>query len=370
MGAGLVLQRTGLAVLAQLGIDKAALIFGKKLTRFLGKTSDGRIVYDLRHRELAPDFFSLGIHRHTLLELLSEKAQNLSIPIIYSFVCADVAIDGKACILTGTDGQRHRGLDLVVDASGTHSVLRDKFADIYSRRSFTYGALWGVCKAAATLPHDVLQQRFRGSSAGIGVIPIGKRPGSADEHIALHWSIRHRDAGDWRASPLDRWKEDVVSLFPEAEPLVAQFATHSNLTLADYRDIALRKFYSGRICFIGDACHSISPRLGQGANLGLVDALVLARCITHAATLDQGLATYDAMRKRHVNFYRHASRWMNVLFQSDGALAPIVRDMVFRAMTTIPWSRRQMLMTVGGMKTGIFSAIDPATLHADYPLSR
>ena len=47
----------------------------------------------------------------------------------------------------------------------------------------------------------------------------------------------------------------------------------------------------------------MSPRLGQGANLGLVDALVLSRILAQYENIDQALAEFDRARKRHVDFY-------------------------------------------------------------------
>lgn len=370
LGAGLVLQQTGLAVLANLGLDKSAIAQGAIIKRFLGKTAGGKTVYDLLHENLSPRYFSLGIHRHSLFQILFEKVLSLDIPVVSSFHSAAIIPEQDKYTLIALDNRRFGRFDLIIDASGTHSGIRDKYASIRFNRPFAYGALWGICEDREGFSSPVLHQRFHQSKTGIGLIPIGKRPGTGDrQHIALHWSIGHADYAAWKSRPLDHWKKEVTALCPEAKSLVAQFKEHAELTMADYREIALHRFYSGRIAFIGDACHSISPRLGQGANLALVDALALSRLLTTSASIDEALRQYDVDRKNHIRFYHRASRWMNFLFQSESMAASVVRDLSFRVMCRIPYTHRQMLMTMSGLKTGLFNAIDPGALHPDYALA-
>ncbi len=371
VGAGLVLQQTGLAVLANLNLDIMTIEKGAIINRFLGKNSKGHTVYDLLHENLSPNFFSVGIHRHTITKLLREKANFLNIPFIKSFETLDVALENDKHALISSDHQRIGRFDLIVDASGTHSVIRDKYASIAYKRPFAYGALWGVCESREDLPPNILQQRFHKAKVGIGIIPIGKKHGCEDiNHVAVHWSIRHKDYPAWRAAPLDDWKVEVVKLYADAENIVSRFNDHDDLTLAVYSDIALKKFYSNRIVFIGDSCHSISPRLGQGANLGLVDALILSRALAAATTIENSLAIYDASRKNHVKFYQRASRLMNFLFQSDNSAASFFRDVSFNAMYKVPYTHRQMLTTIGGIRTGLFSVLDLGSLHPDYAFLR
>src|SRR5215470_17528556 len=66
LGSGLLLQQTGLAVLAHLGLDHAAIAQGAKITRFRGVSSHGSAIFDLEHTSLSSNCFSLGIHRHSL----------------------------------------------------------------------------------------------------------------------------------------------------------------------------------------------------------------------------------------------------------------------------------------------------------------
>ena len=369
IGSGLVLQRTGLAVLANLGLDQKAVACGAKLTRFEGKTLEGKSVFDLSHENLAHGHFSLGIHRHSLFTLLYDDALSLNIDFVTDFDAAGAEGIGDRIYLVSRDGRRLGAFDLIVDASGTHSVLRDKYASIQHRRPFVHGALWGIYEDECRSPRNVLRQRFHRADVSIGLIPIGRMPGTENQCIGFHWSIRNSEYESWRLRPITRWKDDVVRLWEEAAALVAQIKTHDDLTHAVYTDIALRRFFTGRIAFIGDSAHSISPRLGQGANLGLVDALLLSREVQDHEDLDEALRAYDRVRRDHVRFYHSASKWLSLLFQSDSLLAPALRDIAFAPISKVPYFRTQMLESLSGLKTGLFSRLEPGTLHERYAMA-
>jgi 2-polyprenyl-6-methoxyphenol hydroxylase-like FAD-dependent oxidoreductase len=359
LGSGLILHQSGLAVLGQLELDHDAIRLGAQLTRFEGKTDRGRSVYELAHD---PGQFSLGIHRHSLFDLLHRKVLALGVPVVAGCPVDSIEhVADRAIVVSGT--RRVANFDLVVDATGTHSAVRDRYASIRHRRTFSYGALWGVCEAGEGQPLDVLRQRFRGAKVGVGVIPIGRKPGdSRTQHIGFHWSIRNSAVEEWRRTPLANWKRAVISLWPEARFMAEQITRHDDLTWASYSDVALSRLYTGRIVFIGDAAHSISPRLGQGANMGLVDALTLANALAQSPTAPAGLRAYDRKRQGQVRFYHSASRWLSTLFQSDSVVAPLLRDFGFAHLCRVPYLRRQMLDSLAGLKTGLFGRLDATQL--------
>ena len=69
-------------------------------------------------------------------------------------------------------------------------------------------------------------------------------------------------------------------------------------------------YTSARLALIGDAAHTIHPLAGQGANLGILDAAVLAQSITDAAS--DGI---DIGSRRVVRRYERWRRGENLLMQ-------------------------------------------------------
>jgi len=127
-GSGLLLQQTGLAVLAHLGLDLAAIAKGAKITRFWGVSSHDRAIFDLEHTNLNSNCFSLGIHRHSLFELLYDEASSLGVDIVSSFQTVDVINENSRYRLAAADQRPSAQFDVVFDARGVHSKVRDQCA--------------------------------------------------------------------------------------------------------------------------------------------------------------------------------------------------------------------------------------------------
>jgi len=117
---------------------------------------------------------------------------------------------------------------------------------------------------------------------------------------------------------------------------------------------------------IGDAAHATSPQLGQGANLALADALFLARSVEAAANIPSALSSFQVARRKHVQFYQRASRWLTPFFQSDSRLAGTFRDWTFGPSARLKFVRRQMVEILCGIRTGPFGRLDPREWAAGY----
>jgi salicylate hydroxylase len=175
-----------------------------------------------------------------------------------------------------------------------------------------------------------------------------------------------KDLARWRAAGIESWAASMLRAWPQAAPFVEQVRSGDDLTFASYADTVLATCRGQRIVFIGDAARATSPQLGQGANLALIDAATLASCLRQHDGVDAALAAYAGLRRAHTRFYSLASRWLTPFFQSDSRLAGRVRDATFPFAGRVPYVRREMVRTLAGMKTGLFSHLDPGVWHRDY----
>jgi 2-polyprenyl-6-methoxyphenol hydroxylase-like FAD-dependent oxidoreductase len=110
------------------------------------------------------------------------------------------------------------------------------------------------------------------------------------------------------------------------------------------------------VVLVGDAAHSMSPHLGQGANLGLLDAECLARHLSNQSPA-AALIAYAMERRRHSRYLAILSRVLTPFFQSGSHTLAIGRDVALPLMCAIPWIRRQMELTVAGVKRGFFDQL-------------
>jgi 2-polyprenyl-6-methoxyphenol hydroxylase-like FAD-dependent oxidoreductase len=101
----------------------------------------------------------------------------------------------------------------------------------------------------------------------------------------------------------------------------------------------------------------MSPQLGQGANMALLDARALRDALRASPSLPDALASYQRQRQRHVDIYHFWSRWLTPLFQSDHDRIAALRDLAFHPLSRLPGGRGQMLRVLTGTRDGWFGTL-------------
>lgn len=350
IGSGIILQPTGLAVLQTLGLAPAALAAGARITRLLGRAGvHGPVVLDVRYAALgARGAFGIGLHRAALFDILHSAVAAAGVDLE-----TDRAIVGRTADprprLRFARGEESPPFDLIVDALGAGTPLAPP-----AGRALAYGALWASLDwpADCALNPAALEQRYIRASVMAGVLPIGRAPGGAGPQAALFWSLRADRLDAWRAAGLPAWKAAVAGLWPATAPLLAQIVQPEQLTFARYAHRTLAAPAEPGLVHIGDAWHSTSPQLGQGANMALLDAYALAKALRESSDLPAALARYVGLRRRHVRLYQAMSALFTPVYQSDGWLLPLVRDRLVGPISTL-WPAT---VIQAGMVSGLIGA--------------
>ncbi len=350
IGSGLMIQPTGLAVLARLGLAEDIIRRGARIDALKGMQENGRIALDARYSELGiADAFGVGIHRASLFGTLLTATLARGIALKTSCEIIGTKVSHTHRYLEFSDETISDPFDLVVDASGWQSSL-----DPAPKHILPYGALWANLPLQ---PHDpfnnnLLEQRYRRAAKMVGALPIGTRKERAPSEVAFFWSLKHTDYPAWREQPLKSWKSEVVELWPETSVLMDRIETREQLTFARYSHRTASQPIRHRLISIGDAWHSASPQLGQGANMALLDAYALYRGLQEGRTLDEGLRLANAWRSDHVALYQWITAIFTPLYQSDGAMLPLLRDRILAPLSRLwPISRIQ-----ASLMSGLFGA--------------
>lgn len=353
VGAGFLLQPTGLAVLWELGLLDDALAHGARIGRLFGETVQGRPVMDMRYRDLAAHLFGLGMQRGALFGLLDAAWQEGR-----HIHCGRriVAVDSDNGVLRDEAGDAHGAYDLVIVADGASSSLRGSIATPALDRPYPWGAQWCLVAAHDWPWRDELRQRYVRARRMAGMLPVGTRPGDPTPRLSFFWSLP-TEALAHAAADESAWRRDVAAVWPEAETRLRDTVVPAGLAQARYRDAVLRDWYHGRAVVMGDAAHAMSPQLGQGVNMALADALALRDVLRTHADLPSALAQYQRLRRAHLGIYHFWSRWLTPLFQSERDRLAGVRDRLFHPMSRLPGGRGQMLRVLTGTRSGWFGTL-------------
>ncbi len=354
VGAGFLLQPTGLQVLWKMGLLDAALAHGARIDRLYGDTTAQRAVMDMRYAGLDPRLFGLGMQRGALFELLAHAGTDID--VLHCDTAIDAIDDGTRRI-RDVRGARHGPFDLVIVADGSASSLRAAVGGGFTDRPYPWGALWCLLPAGDWAHGHELRQRYLAARKMIGLLPVGTRPGDGVPRLSFFWSLPVADFDGWHARGMAAWRDEVARLWPEADARLSHAIDGATLARASYRDATRTRWHRDRLVLLGDAAHAMSPQLGQGVNMALMDALALRDALRAQPAVPAALALYERERRAHVGLYQFWSRWLTPIFQSDRDAVATLRDLAFLPMGRLPGGRGHMLRILTGTQRGVFGKV-------------
>ena len=348
VGAGFLLQPSGMMVLKELGILDEVLGHAAKVDRLHVLDADGDTLLDLSYGEIGEESFGAGLHRPVLLHHLLKAMNEAGVNVCWGWEIEEVSRAENRWTLQSADGKECGGFDLLVVADGARSKLRDLAGRGGVNRGYPWGAHWFIGTNDGVFPENELYQVVQGTRKLAGFLATGRDLDGGQPLVSLFWSVRIDDDAAWRARPLDEWKQEILALCPKSAGLLDQIDSWDQILTARYGDVRMRRWHGDGIVVLGDAAHAMSPQLGQGVNLALADASCLADCIARHP-LPQALFRYQRRRRLALRYYQLATRWLTPWFQSDYECLTPVRRVFFGISRRIRWARLLMTASMAGL---------------------
>jgi 2-polyprenyl-6-methoxyphenol hydroxylase-like FAD-dependent oxidoreductase len=345
IGAGVLLQRSGQEVLRRLGVLDRVAARAAPLDELYARHDSGKTLIRTRYADLEPGCRAYGVHRGVLFNALVDlvRAQPIDVRAGCEVIGRDVRPGGEVFLIDAC-GRRHGPFDFVIAADGARSQFRAACGLRAWVTRYTHGTLWVIAPGAG-VPGRLLQV-VRGNRFLFGLLPLG------DGLVTLYWGLRLDEFDRLKSRGLEALKAEIEAFSPESAGVLDLLVDVGQLLLTSYQHVHMPRWFDRWTLFLGDACHAMSPHLGQGINLALVDAWRFADCLRRAASPQAAFRSFRQVQRAYLRYYATVTYLLSPFFQSDWRILGWGRDLALPVLPLLPWVRRHMLLTVVGMKGG------------------
>lgn len=300
IGAGINLSPNVMRILDRIGVCKPLQKAGAQSSHWLSRKWDsGEVLLDYPMGEALEKYYGapyMCVHRGDFHALLIESVA----PGTIEFGKRLVGLEQKGSVvqLAFADGSRAEA-DLVIGADGVRSRCRELLVGLDAPRYSGHVAY------RAILPVSLL--------AGMEIVDYEKWWGPGRWLYLTYFITRARQEHYVvTSSPQAEWKHETSSVPADMDEMAAVFSGfHPSVRRqiavipaaacskwAVYDSEPLDVWSRGRIALLGDACHAMTPYMGQGAAMAIEDGAMLMRCLEASeGDIDHTLRMYEANRK-------------------------------------------------------------------------
>ena len=274
-----------------------------------------------------------GAMLHGLLQAVQRSAPHL---IEAPVTVQSIATSAREATLTLNDG-RTLTCHLVVAADGVNSALREQLVLSAHFKPYNHKAV--VANYATTVAHQGVARQWFLHGEVLALLPL---PGN---HVSLVWSAK-TEHGEALLSM--GASERTTVLQATVGYGVGELTEVSQPAGFDLRLMKVSALSTTRAVLVGDAAHGVHPMAGQGLNLGLQDASVLASTIINRGEgPDCGdasvLRRYARARQEPILAMQTLTDGLYRLFGSTQWGLPWLRNVGMNRVDQLGWLKRQLV---------------------------
>ncbi|MFC4950007.1 FAD-dependent oxidoreductase [Pseudonocardia sp. GCM10023141] len=253
--------------------------------------------------------------------------------------------------LVDEDGRRSTiAARYLIAADGMHSTARELVGIPFQGAAYPQSFVLADVRMDWSLPADEVQLFF----SPAGLVVVAPLPGGHHRVVAtVDDAPEHPDLADIT---------DLLSTRgPRSNPTHVHEVAWSSRFRVHHRLAAT--YRHGPVLLAGDAAHVHSPAGGQGMNIGIQDAALLANLIADVTTGDAPDQSLDAYEERRRPIARGVVRLTDRMTRAATLHGPAtrVRNLALRTAGALPPVRHALAMNLSELNTGERQTHAPAT---------
>lgn len=316
VGAGIILANNAMQVFQKLGLAEELSEKGRRVS-YLNLVDEQLNILtssDLSPFESKYGVKNIAIHR---ADLQASLLNRLDADQVHLNKRVESISDNE---LSFSDGTKHK-VDVLIGADGIHSQVRAAlFGEVPIQEA---GQVCWRGVVDYQLP-DSLAYQFNeawGPGVRFGFGQINERQ--------VYWfalSKYKASVSEWDG---EDWKQGFNSFHPVVVDLL-RLTPDDTIHRGEISQLAWQNtWYKGDVCLIGDACHAMTPNMGQGAGQGIEDAYILAHCLKDN-DVSEAFKRFQKLRIRKVKTIVNTSWRIGKIAQLDSSISRKLRNMILR----------------------------------------
>jgi 2-polyprenyl-6-methoxyphenol hydroxylase-like FAD-dependent oxidoreductase len=368
MYKGELLQPKSIEILAASGLLPDLMVSGYRISRTLIEEREhaGPPV-SLDYGVLPSDYaFALMIPHDVLKQLvLTRAAQSGLLTVLKPAHLLSYDEKSGHAFFSHDGKQETLRAHFFVGAEGKFSTFRARLNIHCRKTNYNHQFLTVTVPRPAELRDATVVSR---GDRFIGLFPL------PDDQVRTVLLVREGELRALRRAGLPAFFRAYHELVPMMKGYVDQLENWKQIQLMIPLRQEAERYVSGRSAIIGDAAHSVHPMAGEGMNMAIQDADVLASLLAWmlqtGTTDEQTLRRYEAIRKPRAMFVAQVSHLSALAYSYRLPFVERMRTTVLRRIANSEYLLRQYMINISGLGMAGETLFDRALQLGLWPARR
>ena len=312
LGLGINILPHGARVLCELDLEKQLYESALATRALVFMTSRGKEIFsEPRNTDGGFKYPQFSVHRGELQMMLLAAVEDQigpdRIKLAHHFSTADQNDRGVTAHFVDRNSGKAVGsytAELLIGADGLHSQVRKLFYPDEGDLVFSGIMMWRGAVERDRLLDGRTHIVAGGPDRKMILYPMSREADRRGRSL-VNWVVEIKIGGDKPPRKVDWWerglREHFVPRFAdwhfdflEVHKLFHETENIYEFPMVDREPVSQWTF--GRVTLLGDAAHPMHPIGANGAGQAILDGEALAKCVTDAASPEEGLKQYEKAR--------------------------------------------------------------------------